>query len=471
MSTRAGIVAVIIALGLIVVALIVMRSGPQTSAPPVPEAAPFSTEDVGTVTITYAGKAHTVTRNDRGGWSIAVGDGSWPVDPQPVDAMLRLIASLAEDKGASSQTPPPLDRLITIDLVSDSGVRETVAFTDTPVAGKVLALRSGKPFALGDARIIDLAMRPGPLEWRSRMAIPDLDARGAARVSISTGPNESIELARLDSVWRVRRPMSARAHPDAVSTLLDRLASMRVLEFADDATAPEPPSLSMAGASAIAPGARTIELAWDQRSAQPDGTLALQTIVRKIVFDSAPGAQKDRIRATVDGPAHQRIFVPADAPMGVSTAARNYLAATATGVSPADVGFLRIRWTSGAESGFRREGLGWTAMPAGTQTDGAPVEALLRFLFDQSGEPQESFQATDVRSLARIELMDFEAEPLDFLDVGYTADGVLAVRSGSVVWLYGPGLSPELLALPDFSSLPPTPETPSRPSGAPVEPK
>ena len=456
MSTRAGAVAVILALGLIVLALVLMRPGApapgSASQPSAQSTPPIDADSIESFTVTWKGQASTLSRDERGGWSVRMPTGSWPVDPQRVDALLRIIGSLTLDAETAKQTAPSPENLITIALTLRGDPATTMAFTDAPVAGKVMAMRDGKPFAMADARIVDLTARNGPMTWRSLLVIPDRDARGAARIAISTDGADSIELARLDGVWRMRRPMSARADAEAVGALLDRLSAVKVIEFAD-ADAPGS-SLEMGGKSTARRG---IELAWDQRSAESDGALTTRTIIRKIAFGDAPAGQSDRVRATVDGPSRQAMLISADVPVGISTAARNYLAATATGVAPADVGFLRIRGTEVPERGFRREGTGWTTMPSGAPTDAAPIEALLRFLSETEGEPQESFRETDIRGLVRIELMDFEAEPVEFLDAGYTADGVLAVRAGSVVWLYGRQSPPDLLGLPAFESLAPLP--------------
>jgi hypothetical protein len=471
MSTRAGAVAVVIALGLIVLALVLLQSGKSTTNPtstqaPTPSTPVIAPDAVGALTIAWKGTESRIIRDDRGGWSLEIGDGLWPVDPTPVDALLRMLGSITEDPAAASQPAPTGANLITIDLAPiDPSTGVVLAFSDTPVAGRVLALRDGKPFALADARIVELTTRPGPQDWRSRLLIPDRDARGAARIAIGTGADEPIELARLDGVWRMRRPLSARANPDAVAALLDRLSGVRVLEF--DAAAPATPSLDMAAAP---PSQRTLELAWDQRTASPDGTLSTRTITRTIAFGPGPVGKADRVSATVNGPAPVTLLVAADVPVGISTAPRNYLADTATGIAPADVGFVRIRAADGTERGFRREGTGWTVMPTGAPTDGAPVEALLRFLAEQSGEAQESPRDTDIRSLVRIELLNFESDPLDFLDAGYTADGVLTLRSGTVVWLFGRQDPPDLLAMPAFESLAPAPETP-RPVAVPGQAK
>lgn len=457
MSTRAGAVAVILALGLIVLALILMRPGSPGATPSsnqsTPIIAPIAVDAIESFTVTWKGTSSTVTRDERGGWSLRMPTGSWPVDPQRVDVLLRVIGSLEGDADTAKQTAPPPADLITIALsLRDNPSATTMAFTDAPVAGKVMALRDSKPFAMADARIVDLAARNGPATWRSLLVIPDRDARGAARIAIATDGTEVIELARLDGVWRMRRPMSARADAEAVGALLDRLSAVKVIEFTDAAT--DASTLEMTGKPLPRRG---VELAWDQRSAESDGALTTRTIIRKIAFSDSPAGQSDRVRATVDGPASQEMLISADVPMGISTAARNYLAPTATGVAPADVGFVRIRGTDVPERGFRREGTGWTTMPAGAPADAAPIEALLRFLAETEGEPQESFRDTDIRGLVRIELMDFEAEPVEFLDAGYTADGVLAVRAGSVVWLYGRQSPPDLLTLPAFESLAPLP--------------
>lgn len=457
MSTRAGAIAVIIALGLIALAIILLRSGSSPPAVQSPTAAPpalaITGDEVSALAISWKSETHSLMRDDRGGWSIGLSGGSWPIDPQPVDTLLRLLTSLTADDSVKGQSPPaPADRLDIRVTTTAAAAPATLSFSGAPVAGRVLALRDGAPFGMADARILELCTRPGPLEWRSLMLIPDRDARGAARLAITTASGDSIELARLDGVWRMRRPMSARANPEAVAALLDRLASTRISEFLSPAGAP---SLQMGRAGA----SRTIELAWDQRSARPDGSLATTTITRRIVFGEPGSANtRDRVRASVDGPARLDVALGAEVPLAISTAPRNYLADTATTVLPADVGFLRLRTADGAERGFRREGSAWTVMPTGAPADAAPIDALLRFLGEQTGEPQESFAEADIRSLVRIELLDFETGPLEFLDAGYTADGALAIRSGSVVWLYARLDAPDLLAMPAFDALPPVPQ-------------
>ncbi|MCA9307550.1 MAG: hypothetical protein KDA16_13540, partial [Phycisphaerales bacterium] len=82
--------------------------------------------------------------------------------------------------------------------------------------------------------------------------------------------------------------------------------------------------------------------------------------------------------------------------------------------------------------------------------------------------------AGDMRSLAKVDLLDAQGGLLDRITVGYTADAQLMARSGRVAWTYASINAPAILAVPSFADLPALedrPQVPEQDPNSPIKPK
>ena len=105
------------------------------------------------------------------------------------------------------------------------------------------------------------------------------------------------------------------------------------------------------------------------------------------------------------------------------------------------------------------------------------------YVFHRTGDQQwtmmQALQSADIaagdmRSLAKVDLLDAQGGLLDRITVGYTADAQLMARSGRVAWTYASINAPAILAVPSFADLPALedrPQVPEQDPNSPIKPK
>lgn len=405
MSSKAIGLFVVIALGLVVAAVMLSRQSNSTPSTPAGTAAPlaaaqpwFEPGAVSAIALSGEGRpAHRVERAPGGGWSFRAGAVEWPAAVP--DAASSALASLAQSLQTSPTTPPP-------------------------------------------------AALPGVTD--------------ASRITI-TDPTASLTLAKLEGKWDLRRPISARASQPAVTTLLSALSAIRAARFEDGATA-GPAAYGLVNPRIV------IQTEADERTATADGSVAVSVRARSLFVGGPADPKGDTIFVSPDPEGSMILVVPAASIAALSTAPRNYLAPTATGVLPADVFMASIRdaeapaGAPGSERAYRRDGERWIRIGAGgdrAPADTGEVTALLEFFSARPGVPDPADATDEVRILRRVEFFDSEGDALEILGVGYTPEGILAVRTASTIVTYSGVAAPELLYLPDFATLPAAPGKPA----------
>lgn len=488
MSNRALLAAVIIAVALLGLALLLNKQPtPATGTPSAPAGGaasgeplmPFDPAQVSFIGVRREdGREESVRRTESGRWvysapSVGMAGGAagaareWPAAiPGAATAALGALASLRPLGAAPADAVIP-DGSAAITIRAGATTR-TLRVSPESLGGRTVAQADGSAPVMIDASVIGPLLRPGPSSWRIPSAMPGV--REASRLTVTT-PTDSISLARLEGRWMLRRPAAARASEPAVAKLLDALAGIPVTRFVDDARAD-------AAALGLERPRLIVRAETDERA--PDDAGAPHARVREITLHAGAPASADgsQLYASSDAKGEPLFVIPAAALGQISTSPRNYIAPTATGVSPADVFTVMIRRTdpAPADRGYRRALGRWAALTGGAKRDAARdaaevsrVDELLEFLASRPGEPEAiaapagaaSPAPSPMRSLARIELGDLEGDPLEILHAGYTAEGVFAVRAGGVLILY-PGVSPPAaLELPEFRSLPPEPGAPA----------
>ena len=468
MSRIALVVAGIVALALGAIFFII-QSAPPSSSPglPVPlVASPLDGLDpqrITTISITQpeetdrptATLSRTADAPAAAGWTLDVLSTRWPVNTAKVLDLLRTLDSAATPRDESPAAIAPATPTIVNPLVievTQGQQSATLRLSTTPLAGSITVESTNGFIGTAPTSLLELLTNPGPASWRLTTPFPGLDPGAATHLTIDAHEH-TIELARLDKRWRVVRPIAARANPVVVEDALTRTSTFRITRFFDDEFPPPP--------DALAAPALTLTLARDTPGRPNAQSYAPPDRRTLTVGGALPGGEG--WYASIDTPDAVVVELVGPPPTWFSTTVRNYLATTATDVAPADVGAVRLTWKDGTARTLERKLDAWAESPGGASADAATIDEALTFLHDEPAEPQESFSETDVRTLLRVELLDFSNAPLDILNVGYNADGELTVRGTNVVWLYGNYRGPALFNLPDFRDVPAEPGTPPPP--------
>ncbi|MBN4060391.1 DUF4340 domain-containing protein, partial [Planctomycetaceae bacterium AH-315-I19] len=354
------------------------------------------------------------------------------------------------------------DRALPVDASSISTLRvdgsvSTVRFSREALGGKLLASVSAKNNAgeeTGNPEIIHLVnshdilplAEPGPAAWRVANALPGV--RNAARIRLQT-KDQTIQLAKLNGLWTVRSPVSARANDEAIESLLGTLALLDIARFIDR----DQPDRSTTG---LENPRLTITLEQDVRSIDDQDRTRSHVRTTALLLGSASDVSGRYLYASPSKTSALLMELPSDRVAQISTAPRNYLALNASHIPKEDIGLITLRtgYDSVSERGFRKQRGQWRElMPDGSteQIDDSLIDELLAFLTDQPGEPEPA-STDEIISAGRVTLHDSSGKSLQSLDFSYTADGTMFARTGSVDILYYDFTAPSLLKLPPFSN-------------------
>lgn len=473
MSNKAIVILLSLALGLSgLIWYMNWRSGPapaQAASQAQPVAAPIPAADVVSIGVRTGPAEELVRREAAGGWVYAKLAGAesaaWPVDPTPVQNLLRLISELrpgdVSDRGAKLP-----DGAVIVTLTMKDGVSRTVRIGTSPVAGRTMVEVDSRPAFPADAAILSAATQPSPRGWRVTRAIPGGADAELSRIAITT-PDAPLALSRIDNRWAIDRPISARANPQAVANLLDAVARISIEKFIDDA----PPGGTPAGV--LASPRMIIACERDTRSVDEQGQLRSGTWRRGLFIGGPADAAGTLLYASPDANGSQLFLVSASSVAAVATLPRAYVALTASGASPGDVGMLSVR-AGKSETAYRRVAGSWVKLVTGGKQDKSlpdrhQIEEAIDLFTSRAGQPDAVLARADtvasappdasgaIRPLVDVRLMSDDGTPLDELTMGYTADGTLAAKVRDVVLTYPNTPAPRLLHMPEFKSLPPAP--------------
>ncbi|MBL0928496.1 MAG: DUF4340 domain-containing protein, partial [Phycisphaerales bacterium] len=430
---------------------------PQRADASAPAAAPpllaFNPGDVASIRVIAPGGKDELVRLVGQAWVYDNGASEWPVTPDAPTNLLRRLADLRQAEGAAPAPPAEADA-VQLRLTMRDGAARIVRFSGQPLAGKTAAAVDGAAPILVDADILTALTAPGLSGWRVRSALPGVGPNDTDRITIvtGTGTDQAIELARLNGVWFVQRPVNARANPQGVNTLLDVLSKISVNTFVEAAPSATPKDWGLDKPRMIITAER------DVRSVDATQQTAVEIRRRQLFVGGPADTSGAMVFAAPDPAGNTPLIVPAADLSSISTSLRNYLAATAASANTADVQVVAIKPAVAGrpEAAYKRQLDQWVQLkPDGSTTPAPrqPVDDLLNFLTQQPGQADMSRGETDLRPLARVELFTAEAKAPDLFIVGYTANGALAVRSGNTVLTYPQRPAPEVLALPAFSDL------------------
>ena len=235
MSKTAVIVALLVALGLGIAALVTWpRNGKAVEAGPLLGVEPATTTEV---RVDFPdGSSQAVVRGE-GGWRVVLKgidrqERSWPAAQTQVHAALRIFSSLTPDQPADGSIDKPAGTL----TIKGAGLWQVLKISGQRLGGRVLVEASGRA-AWVDANIADMLITTGLKAWRDPAAFPGL-ADSASMVTISGQSGGKLTMARVQGKWWLREPFASEADPEVVSRLMARLGAVRITEFLDKA----PPS-------------------------------------------------------------------------------------------------------------------------------------------------------------------------------------------------------------------------------------
>lgn len=473
MSPKAVIAAIALTIGLAIIALLL-------TGKPAPAPAPAQSANPGSVLNTAlisglsverpGGAVERVRRSEAGQWTYVAGKVEWPaVLPETAASAL---AALPGELGRSADAAPAAGGPV-LSLALRDGAAYSFRLAPSALGGRFVAAMTspaGTSNIFLESSVIDPLLNPGPAGWRLTSAAPG--ARECSRVTLDAG-GSAIALAKLDGRWWMRRPINAPASEGGVAQLLGALSDVRIVRFEDAS------SHDLAAMGLTRP-VLSVSVETDVRTADERGEVRVSTVARELHIGGPADPKGDSRFASADGDGSVLFVVPSASVSALPLAPRNLLHPMVASFSPSEVHTIQLTdataqaGSAGSQRALRRGQGGWTTVnPDGSAsaTDSQPADELLEFLVSRPGEPEPMRPDDDIRALRKIELFDGEGDPSELLVAGYTADGLLAIRSGNLLVTYSAAAAPALLQLPAFNSLPPegpAPATPTLPPDAPT---
>ena len=520
MSNKALIVVVLVALSLGGLILFMNWRGSPTpaGAAPTPVSADnaavrINASDVVGVKVKPGASAaesevHKDNSGAASGWSFiarspAGEESAWPIDPTNVQSLIRAISDMHPLANADRNAVPGSDAVV-VTLMLKDGQSRALRMAPTPVGGRVLAAMDTAPAVMLDTSLLDLATKPGPSGWRIMRALGGASGPDLSRISL-TSKDDTLAFSKLDGRWWLSRPVNAHANQQATGALLDALSKLPVERFIED-THPDATVTGLNSPRLIIATER------DMRTVGDGGEVSGETRKRDIFIGGPIDLAGTSLYASSDASGNTLFAVNAQAVAAISTAAKNYLDLTATGVSPGDIGIITLK-SGKMEVGYRRQNGKWVKMLAGGKTDKAEVnqkdvQDAIEFFASRPGQPEAYVQPSaesavaqpvpakptttttaakgskkgapaaataparkpdePIRTLAKVQLLTDDGAAIDTLTMGYTSDGTLAARNQNVIITYPGATAPKLLGMPEYKTLPASAGGPKRKATPPV---
>lgn len=443
MSRSAALLAV--ALAMFVCAGVWWLLASQTGAPAAPPALlSFSPSAVTGLTVRTGDQVHALQRDQAGDWELLPGPVAsavaWPVNSGQVRAALSVLSDIrfepAEDPGA-------VESASTVTLTTQDESQRSIAFIGQPIGGRLLAVATDaegrRRAGFIDASIRDMLLSPGPLGWRTKMALPGVGVE-VSRVRFTT-PDGTLLLGQVGGLWTIREPVGARADDTAVQNILATLTSLPIERFIDDG------SIDRAAAGFESPRLR-IDTETDAREIGEDGEVSVRTREQHLTIGGAADMEGNLLFATPDQ--GTTIFtIPASGLRAVPADAAACIARPATGVLPSNVGMVHIRFADGTERGCRRGLDGWDELTfdgAMLPLEPEPVQDMLDFLSARIPPTLRILDGSQGAGepWATVTLFGFSDEPLDAVEL-VTVDGAPGAVRDRLLRVYAPGPWPALL--------------------------
>ncbi len=436
MSSRAVIVAVVIALGVLILALFFGQSSNNQSKQTC--VLGFDPVNLTAIEVHNGDARNRIQRTPEGGWAWADPQDrsiTWPaIYPGNAQTAIGALSSL-ESESMRDVDPLTSDTWLLRFETGESA--QELRVEKTQLGGLSRAENGNGDRFLVEASLIRPLVEPGLASWRIARAIPGL--YDASRIWIDSG-GQTLALARVNAQWSIIQPVAARADAASVSLLIDTIAQLGVERFETRAER----SNSDLG---FDNPATTLRLQRDSRHADSSGNISTET-AESTLFVGSPADPQGTLLYAASAPDAKLVLLVASANLAaIPTEAKTLLAKAASAVQPNDVFGINIR-TLDAEITAKRSMGEWTGSSA------EQAEELLSFLCTMPAEPSIISADDEIIALSRVELTALDSSRLDLISIGYTADAVLVARAGNIIWLYPNTEPPALLAIPPFDEIP-----------------
>jgi hypothetical protein len=286
-------------------------------------------------------------------------------------------------------------------------------------------------------------LRPGPRAWRDARLLPSVGAE-TSRITIET-PSNTIALARVRGVWRLREPIAAPADPNAVNDVLTALAGLEAMEWLDDSAAP-------ANSSAVSSTSRiTITLERDVRTLDANGEPVVETERDSVVLGGAadlsanarlafigPASTPAKVRST----AVDRLRINPTALISRQSvqASNSQIAAIVIHDAPTLASAGALRLNRGVEA--------WSTPGEATPSMNiAPTEmrAFLSLVSESRADVVRMATEDEPEGAIQLELIDFQGAPLERLSIDIKSNNSLVIRNDNIVREYALGEIPAFL--------------------------
>lgn len=366
---------------------------------------------------------------------------AWPIDSAQVRALLTVLNSIRAVPGSAAADS---DRhAVTLELVLSNGEMRTLALHDSTVGGRrAVTVDDAEPVYI-DQPLAEALLRPGPRAWRDARLLPSVGAE-TSRITIES-PSNTIALARVRGVWRLREPIAAPADPNAVNEVLTALAGLEAIEWLDDGAAPADPSAAST-ASRI-----TITVERDVRTLDAAGEPVIETERDSVVLGGA---------ADLSANARLAFIGPASTPAKVRSTAADRLRINPTALisrqsvqaSNSQIAAILVHSAPTlASAGALRLNRGVEAWITSEETTPsiniAPSEmrAFLSLVSESRANVVRMATEDEPTGAIQLELIDFQGAPLDRLSVDIQYQDSLIIRNGDIVREYVIGEIPAFL--------------------------
>ncbi len=366
---------------------------------------------------------------------------AWPIDSAQVRALLTVLNSIRAVPGSAASDS---DRYaVTLELVMATGETRTLALHESTVGGRrAVTVDDAEPVYI-DQPLAEALLRPGPRAWRDARLLPSVGAE-TSRITIET-PSNTIALARVRGVWRLREPIAAPADPNAVNDVLTALAGLEAMEWLDDSAAP-------ANSSAVSSTSRiTITLERDVRTLDANGEPVVETERDSVVLGGAadlsanarlafigPASTPAKVRST----AVDRLRINPTALISRQSvqASNSQIAAIVIHDAPTLASAGALRLNRGVEA--------WSTPGEATPSMNiAPTEmrAFLSLVSESRADVVRMATEDEPEGAIQLELIDFQGAPLERLSIDIKSNNSLVIRNDNIVREYALGEIPAFL--------------------------
>lgn len=465
MSTKAVIIALVVALLLGIGAYLVLQPSPKPSA----KADVFNTGDLVCKIDSQAVNAieiespnGEVQRIERaaggvGGFTLTISRQSalvgpaWAIEEGRVGNLIRVLNDVRSLNPPDDQTEMDADA-IRVTIREDGGKVTHLLLGGRTLGGRGLVRvvdGAGKErlslselraqpgrLAMIDDSIHSVFRNPGPRAWRDTLALQGVGPE-VSRLTLANN-DLSLRLARLEGKWTLQAPIPAPADPAPVNRLINTLAAIHITSFLDEPNAPTPTDADTGLAKPLASiVAETDRRVIEADPSRPGGDVIVKTETRELeIGNPADAAAETRYaRLGNNGPV---VIISGAGLTRELFEATNYVSRKAVQAPAGDIGMLVIESTSDTSAAphvFRKDLDKWKEVTATDEStlDEAmtkAVEELIRFLTAEDARSLSIAPPAVWRDQASIVVGSLSGTPIETLTLGASEGADLCIRIG-----------------------------------------